>query len=144
MRAGQHADLDRDVAYLVLGTPVGALLVHGDALADDRLLELFEREQNRRAALLGALRLLPGGAFRRRRCERLERRRLDRLGGVLALELVLDLRRGIEVGGEARADLLEHRLVDVDRLELFLLPADALGELALRRADLLGLRLRAV
>ena len=39
--------------------PVGALLVHGDALADDRLLELVERELRGCAALLGVPRAAP-------------------------------------------------------------------------------------
>jgi hypothetical protein len=43
VRARRDADLDRDVADLVLGAAVRALLVDGDALADDRLLELVER-----------------------------------------------------------------------------------------------------
>ena len=53
-----HADFDRDVADLVLGPPVGALLVHGDALADDRLLELVEGHLHRGALLLGGNQLL--------------------------------------------------------------------------------------
>src|SRR6478672_3934087 len=43
VRARSDADLDRDVADLALAAPVGALLVDGDALADDRLLDLVER-----------------------------------------------------------------------------------------------------
>ncbi len=65
VRARRDADLDRDVADLVLGAAVGALLVDGDALADDRLLELVERELDRRAALLGGLRFVLGGALGR-------------------------------------------------------------------------------
>ena len=74
VRARRDADFDRDVADLVLGAPVGALLVHGDALADDRLLELVERELDRGAALLGGEQLLLGGALRRRRRVLLEHR----------------------------------------------------------------------
>ena len=58
VRARRHADFDRDVADLVLRAPVGALLVHCDALADDRLLELVERQLGGRAALLGRHQLL--------------------------------------------------------------------------------------
>ena len=49
----RHAHFDRDLADLVLGAAVGALLVHRDALADDRLLELVERELRRGAPLPG-------------------------------------------------------------------------------------------
>ena len=44
VRARQHADLDRDVADLVLRATVRALLLDRDALADDLLLELVEGE----------------------------------------------------------------------------------------------------
>ena len=114
--------------------------MHGDALADDRLLELLECELNGRAALLGARQHLLGGAFRRRGRVLLEDRSLDRLGGILALELVLDLGGLVERLPVRRADGLEQLLVDGDRLECFLLPADLLGELALQCAELLDLR----
>ena len=91
MRSRRDPNLDRDVANLTLGTPVGALLVHGDALADDRLLELVERELDGGPALLRAEQLLLGCALRCRRGVLLEDRPLDGLGCLLALELVLDL-----------------------------------------------------
>ena len=137
VRARRDAHFDRDVADLVLGATVGALLVHGDALADDRLLELLERELHGGTALLGARELLLGGALRRRRGVLLEDRRLDRRGGVLALELVLDLGGRVERRAVGGADRLEKLGVDRDRLEDFLLLADLLGELALQRAQLL-------
>ena len=59
VRPRRHANFDRDVADLVLATAVRALLVDGDALADDRLLELVEGHLHRGAALLGALRAAP-------------------------------------------------------------------------------------
>ena len=52
VRPRRDADFDRDVADLILGASVGPLLVYGDALADDRLLELVERPLDGRAALL--------------------------------------------------------------------------------------------
>jgi hypothetical protein len=52
MGAGSFADLDRNRPDLVRAATVGALLVHGDALADDRLLELVEG-QLRLGAVLG-------------------------------------------------------------------------------------------
>ena len=44
VRARQRLDVDRDLADLALGAAVRALLVDGDALADDLLLERVERE----------------------------------------------------------------------------------------------------
>ena len=141
VRARRDADFDRDVADLVLRAPVGALLVHGDALADDRLLELVERELRGRAALLGGRELLLGGALGRGRAVLLEDRRLDGLGGVLALELVLDLRGLVQRGAVGGADLARAAPSSTrGRLERFLLLADLLGELALQRAELLDLR----
>ena len=89
VRARRDADLDRDVADLVLATAVGALLVDGDALADDRLLELVEGHLHRGALLLGGDELLLGGTLGRGRSVLLEDRGLDGLRRVLAVELVL-------------------------------------------------------
>ena len=105
VRARRHADFDRDVADLVLRAAVGALLLDGDALADDRLLELVEGELHGRAALLGGHELLLGGALGRGRGVLLEDRLLDGLGRVLALELVLDLGGLVERGAVRGADL---------------------------------------
>src|SRR5205085_3382122 len=44
VRTRGHAHLDRDWTDLLGRAAVRALLVHGDALADDRLLELVEGE----------------------------------------------------------------------------------------------------
>src|ERR1700722_15052414 len=93
MRARRDADFDRDVADLILATAVRALLVDGDALADDRLLELVESHLHRGALLLGGDELLLGGTLGRGRSVLLEDFSLDSLRRVLALELVLDLRR---------------------------------------------------
>ena len=68
---------------LVGGAAVGALLVDGDPLPDDVLLERVERQLDGGAAL----RRRPRGPPRGRR-KRLERLLLDPLGRVLALELV--------------------------------------------------------
>src|SRR5205814_755368 len=98
VRARQQAGLDRDRADLVLAAPVGALLVDGDALADDLLLEPVERE----LGLLAELRILG-------RVDRagvlLDDLLLDGLGGRLAVELVVDLRRGVQRGAVRLADL---------------------------------------
>ena len=67
VRARRDADLDRDVADLVLAAAVGALLVDGDALADDRLLELVERHLHGGAALLGVRAAAPRRRPRARR-----------------------------------------------------------------------------
>src|SRR5207245_3833329 len=64
VRARGDADLDRDVADLVRGAAVRAPLLHGDALADDRLLEHVKSELHRGAPLAGGLRLLLGRTLR--------------------------------------------------------------------------------
>src|SRR5207244_7306025 len=51
VRARGDADLDRDRADLPLATAVRALLVDGDALPDDLLLELVERRLRARPVL---------------------------------------------------------------------------------------------
>src|ERR1700682_2898169 len=135
--AGSHADFDRDLADLVLAATVRSLLLHGDALADDRLLELVERELRRGTALLGGGQLALGGAVGSRRSILLEDRGLDGLRRVLALELVRDLGRLVEGLAVRGANLLEQLLVDADLDELFLLLADFLGEIALEGAQLL-------
>src|ERR1700760_1373343 len=96
VRARRDADFDRDVADLILATAVWALLVDGDALADDRLLELVEGQLHRCALLLGGDELILGGTLGRRRSVLLEDFGLDSLRRILALELVLDLRRVVE------------------------------------------------
>ena len=63
VRARGDADLDRDVADLVLAAAVGALLVHRDALADDRLLERVEGALDGGAALPWRSQLLLAGAL---------------------------------------------------------------------------------
>ena len=67
--------------------------------------------------------------------ERLEDLLLDALGGVLALELVLDLRRLVERGAEALLDLAEERLVDLRRRVLDLLLAGLLAQVVLGLAE---------
>ena len=140
VRARRHSDLDRDVADLALAASVRALLLDCDALADDRLLELVERQLNGCAPLLGGQQPILVGALGRGRGVLLEDRALNGLGGVLALELVLHLRRRVELCAVGGADRVEDRLIDGDRLEHFLLLADLRGELALQRAQLLDLR----
>src|SRR6202035_3548748 len=83
VRAWRHSDLDRDVADLVSGATVGALLLPRDALADDRLLELVERHLCRRAALEMVLALGVPAILR-------EHLGFDGRRRVLALELVRD------------------------------------------------------
>ncbi len=139
MRPRRHANFDRDVADLVLGAPVGPLLLNGDALADDGLLELVERHLGRRAALLGGHERLLGGTLGGRGGVLGEHRLLDRLGGLLALELVLDLGglvEGLAVGG---ANRVEHAGVDGDRGELFLRLPRFAREVPLEGAELLDL-----
>src|SRR5439155_16475888 len=81
VRARQEPSLDGDRADLLLGAAVRALLLDGDALADDRLLETVEGQLG-----LGAV---PGVL---RRVDRarvlLEHLLLDGLGRVLALALL--------------------------------------------------------
>ena len=120
------------VADLVRAAAVGPLLVDGDPLADHVLLELVERELGGRALLAVVLGLGVAG-------ERLERLLLDLLGRVLALELVLDLGGRLEGGAEALLELGEDGLVDLRRLDLDLLLAGLLLQLALRLADALDL-----
>ncbi len=111
VRARGDADLDRDVADLVLRAPVGALLVDRDALADDRLLELVESELDRGATLLGRLELLLGGALRRGAARTARGSAASTaLRRVLALELVLDLRGLVERRAVRGADLVEQLL----------------------------------
>src|SRR5258707_253804 len=81
--------------------------------------------------------LLVGGPLRCGRRVLLDDRRLDGLRGVLALELVLDLGRLVELRAVRGADLIEQLRVDLDLHELFLRLADLLGEFALQRAELL-------
>ncbi len=88
---------------------------------------------------LAASSFVLGGRLWRGRGVLLEDRGLDRLGRVLALELVLDLRGVVERRAVRGADLVEQLLVDADRLEDFLLLADLRGEVALQRAELLDL-----
>ncbi len=77
---------------------------------------------------------LLGGALGGGQGVALEDRRLDGLGGVLALELVLDLGRRIELRAVRATNLLEQRCVYLDRLEDFLLLADFRRQIALQRA----------
>ena len=131
VRARRHSHLDPDVADLLRGTPVGALLVDRDALADDVLLELVEGQLHRAAARGVGLGLV--GIAR----QRLEDLLLDSLGGVLALELVGHLGRLVEGRAEALLDLGEDRLVDLRRGGLHLGLAGLLLQVALGLAELL-------
>src|SRR5829696_6362234 len=106
VRARAHAHLDPDVADLVRRAAVGALLVHGDALADRVLLELVERELDGRAMRDSAFLVDLRG-----RAERLEHLGLHALRGVLALQLVDHLGGLVEGGAVALLDLGEERLV---------------------------------
>ena len=134
VRARRHPDLDPDVAQLAGGAPVGALLLHGDALADGVLLELVEGHLHLRAALGVGLGLV--GVAR----HLLDHLLLDALGGLLALELV-DHRRGLVEGrAEALAQLGQQRLVDRRRGDLVLLLARLLAQLVLGLAELLDRR----
>src|SRR5215208_748173 len=133
--AGQHAGLDPDLADLVGAAAVRALLLHGDALADDRLLELVERELRPLAELgvrvgLGIARVLHQDGL------------LDGLGGVLAGELVLDRGRLVELGAVRRLDLLVETLVDLGGLDGRLVLAGPLAQLVLDGDDLLDRAVR--
>src|SRR5215210_4461452 len=134
MRARQQAGLDGDLADLVGPAAVGAALLDRDALADDRLLEPVEGELRLRAALGVLGRLGVAGVLR-------EDLVLDRLGGVLAGELVLDRGRLVELLAVRALDLLQQALVDLRDLDLELgRLAGLLAELAHRAAELLDLR----
>jgi hypothetical protein len=87
VRAWRHPGLDLDGADLVRAPTVGALLVHRDALADDRLLQLVERHLRRVAACLVLLAGLVGvlGPVL------LEHLALDGPARLLAVQLVLHL-----------------------------------------------------
>ena len=126
-------------ADLVGAAAVRALLLDRDALADDRLLELVEREL-RLAAVLGVLgRVLGSPAY----C--VEDLLLDGLRGVLAGELVLDRGGLVELLPVRALDLLEQALVDLRRLDLELRAlAGLLAELAHGGDELLDLRVRDV
>src|SRR6476469_5220904 len=128
--ARQQAGLDRDRADLLVGAAVRALLVDGDPLADRRLLEAVERKLRLLAELGVGVGLRVAGVLRQDGL-------LDGLGGVLAVELVLDLRRLVELRAVAVADLLEQALVDLRSLDGHLRLAGLLGQLALRGTDLL-------
>ena len=132
MRARRHAHLDRDLADLARRAPVGTLLVHGDALADDRALKLVEHHLRSGVAVGMALAVGIAG-------ELLEHRRLDGLGGRLALELVLDLRGGVQRGAVGGANGVHQPTVHRGNDDLTLGLADLRGELALQCAQLLDL-----
>src|SRR5436190_14290905 len=129
VRARQQPRLDRDLADLTLAAAVRALLVDGDALADDLLLELVERELRLLAVLGVGLRLGVARVL-------LEHSLLDGLRGVLAGELVLDLGRLVQRRAVRLLDLREQVGVDLRRLDDELLLAGLLGQLALRGAEL--------
>ena len=137
VRARRDADLDRDRTDLLGGAPVGTLLLDRDPLADHRLLELVEGALGVGAVLgvglgLGVARVL------------LDDLLLDRLGRVLALELVLDLGGGVERRAVRALDLLVQLRVDLAALRPRLLLAGLLGQLALGGAELLDLLVRDV
>ena len=92
--ARRHTDLDRDRADLVGAAAVGPLLVDGDPAPNDVLLELVEGQLGGGPLLAVGLRLGVAG-------EGLDGLLLDRLRGVLALELVLHLGGLLELGSEA-------------------------------------------
>src|SRR5437660_274340 len=83
-----------------------------------------------RSASSGELPLLLGGSLGGRWRVALEHGVLDRGGGLLAGELVLHLRRAVELGPVRGADLREQRLVDPERLEYFLFPAHLCRQIA--------------
>ena len=116
--ARQHAGLDPDVADLVRAAAVRALLLDGDPLADDRLLELVERELRVLAVLGVRVRRGIAGVL-------LEDGLLDGLRGVLAGQLVLDRGRLVERLAVRGLDLVVELLGDLRRLDLgcFALPA---------------------
>src|SRR5215211_5368523 len=134
VRARRHAHLDPDVADLVRGAAVGALLVDGDPLADDVLLELVEGELHG-----GAVRDCPVLVELGARAERLEDLLLHALRGVLAIELVDHLGRLVEGRAEALLDLAQDRLVHLRRLDLDLVLAGLLAQVVLRLAEALDL-----
>ena len=91
VHAGRDVHLALDRPDLVLGAPVGPLLVDRDPAADDLLLQLFERARDLGLPL--GIRVLAVGGAR----VVLEHLLLDRLGGVLAGELLGDLRRLVQL-----------------------------------------------
>ena len=130
VRARQDADLGVDRPDLGLGAAVRALLVDGDALADEVLLELVERE-------LGPAAVLRVGLGRRLAGVLGEHGLLDGLGGVLARELVLHARGLVQRRAVRRLDLRVEVLVDRRGRDLELGLGDLAGELELRGAQLL-------
>ncbi len=86
---------------------------------------------------LGCLLLFLAGAVGRGGPVLLEDCRLHRLARVLALELVLDLSGLVQRGAVRRLHFREQPLVDGWRLDRRLVLADLLGQLALKRTDLL-------
>ena len=102
VRARDDADLAADLSDLVGAATVGPALLHGDAVADDVLLELGE----------GALHVRDAVDARVVVEQRLDGLELDGGRRVLAVLLVGDLRRGVDLAGEPGADLFEDALVD--------------------------------
>ena len=100
-------------------------------------MSFFSSASNASCALLAELGVGLGG---RVAGVLLEHLLLDGLRRVLALELVLDLRRGVERGAVRLGDLAREVLVDLRHLDLQLRLAGLLGQLALRGAQLLDLR----
>src|SRR4051794_36728235 len=135
--ARRHADLDRDRADLLRLPAVGADLPHRDAVADDLLLELVEHGLGVGLVLRVGVR---GGIAR----VLLEDRRLDGLRRVLALELVVDRGRLVELLPVRVLDLLEQVLAHLGRRDLELVLARLLAQVVLERAQLLDRRVRDV
>ncbi len=124
VRAWSDSDFDRDRPDLVRAAAVRALLLDRDPLADQRLLELVEGALRVALELGVGLGLRVAGVLH-------EHLLLDRLARVLALELVLDLRGGVERRAVRGLDLLVELRVHLRDLDLELRLAGLLGQLAL-------------
>jgi hypothetical protein len=130
--ARQRRDLDLDRPDLVGGSAVRPDLPHGNALADDLLLELVEDELNGRGV---------GGRLESLVLRRvaLEDALLDRLGRVLPRELVLDRGGRVDLLAHLGLDLVVELDVGLRRLDGGLLPAGLVAQLGLQGAELLDL-----
>ena len=137
VRARQRLDVDRDLADLTLGAAVRALLLDGDALADDPLLERVER-QLRGLAGLGVVVGVGGAGVL------LQHLGLDGLGRLLALQLVRDRGRLVQLLAVRLLDLLDQVVVGLRDLDLQLGLAGLLLQLDLRGAQLLDRGMRDV
>ena len=136
-RRAVHARGDVDLALdrpdLVLSAAVGALLLDGDPLPDDFLLQLREGRRHLSAARrVGASVLARGGVL-------VDDLLLHALAGSLPIELALNGCGVVEQLAVGRPDLAEQALVHLGSCVLDLLLAGLRGQLLHRAAEFLDL-----